>query len=876
LIQNRGAGVDRPASGASATENRSVKPVQTFTVVPSLPPRLERLRDLAYNLYWSWDHATGDVFRRLDRELWEESRHNPALMLGRIDQSRLADAAEDGGFLSHFDRVCKKLDAYLTSKQTWYQTIRRDGCADCIGYFSAEFALTDCLPMYSGGLGILAGDHLKSASELGLPMVGVGLLYQQGFFEQYLNADGWQQEAAIDNDFHTLPIQPVRDEGGKRVTVLLDFAGRPVTVQVWRAQIGRVPLYLLDTNLDANRPEDRDTTDQLYGGDLEVRLKQELVLGMGGLQALAALGFKPTVCHMNEGHSAFLALERIRRLMREHGLSFAEARDVAAAGHVFTTHTAVPAGSDYFPPDLIDRYLGGVAKDLGLSRKEFLALGRQNPDDEHEAFCMTVLALRLSAHLNAVSRLHETVSRKIWGGVWPHVPLDESPISHVTNGIHVRSWISRDMEELFDLYLGEKWMERPGDQAVWEGLERVPPVELWHAYERRRERLVAFARRRLRAQFQARGATEADLSVADEVLDPDILTIGFARRFVVYKRATLLLRDPDRLAALVNNQDKPVQILFAGKAHPRDDAGKELIRQIVHLSRQERFRHRIVFLENYDMEVARYMVQGVDVWLNTPRRGLEASGTSGMKAAANGVLNLSILDGWWDEAYRPDLGWAIGRGETYKSEAEQDDVESHALYDLLEKDVVPTFYERGTDRLPRRWIARMKLAMATLCPVFNTNRMVREYAERFYFPAGEHFERLVATGFSRAKNLAAWKARIRSHWPEVRIERVESDGAAQLRVGDKTDVKALVRLGSLAPEDVSVELYLGRVDARGEIAYAEATRMDFKERSKDGASLFGAWAVPCSKSGLHGYTVRVVPRHEDLWSPWELGLVRWA
>lgn len=853
-----------------------MKPVQTFTVVPSLPPRLERLRDLAYNLYWSWDHDTRELFRRLDRKLWEETRHNPVLMLGRINQEQLTTAVEDVGFLAHYDRVCRGFDNYLANTTIWYRSTRGADHKDCIAYFSAEYGLTDCLPIYSGGLGILAGDHLKSASELGLPLVGVGLLYQQGYFSQYLNADGWQQESYTDNDFYNLPILPVRDKNGKPLTVPVAFPGRTVVTQVWRAQVGRVPLYLLDTNVQANNPEDRDITDQLYGGDIEMRIRQEMVLGIGGLQVLSALGLRATACHMNEGHSAFLALERIRCLITEYKLSFTEAREVAAAGHVFTTHTPVPAGSDYFSPDLIEKYLGNFYRGLGLSRKEFLALGRQNPEDDREPFCMTVLALRLSAHLNAVSRLHETVSRKMWAGVWPNVPLEEIPVSHVTNAIHVRSWISQDMAELFDRYLGARWLEQPADPTVWKGIEEIPPLELWRTYERRRERLVAFARRRLRAQLQARGAPVTDLEQADEVLDPGTLTIGFARRFATYKRATLPLRDPERLSKLLNDPERPVQIIYAGLAHPRDDQGKELIRQIIHLSRQERFRNRIVFLENYDMEVARYMVQGVDVWLNTPRRGLEASGTSGMKAAANGVLNVSILDGWWDEAYRPEIGWAIGRGEEYSSEAYQDEIESSALYDLLEKEILPMFYERGPDRLPRRWIARMKKAMTTLCPVFNTNRMVREYSERFYFPAGDHFERLFATDFSRAKKLAAWKTHVRAHWRELRIEKVESPSALQLKVGDKIAVRAWIRLGALTPQDLSVELYLGRMDAEGNIVDTDVTRMEFKESSKEGLALFEVWAIPCSKSGLHGYTVRVVPRHEDLWNPWELGLILWA
>lgn len=853
-----------------------MRPVQTFTVVPSLPARLERLRELAYNLYWSWDPDTRELFRRLDRNLWEETKHNPVLMLGRINQEQLVAAEQDVGFLAHYDRVCRGFDSYLGTKSTWYAATPGQTRTGYIAYFSAEFGLTDCFPMYSGGLGILAGDYLKSASDLGLPLVGVGLLYQQGYFGQYLNPDGWQQEFYPENDFYNLPIQPVRKEDGQGLTVQVALPGRSVTAQVWRVQVGRVPLYLMDTNIEANRPEDRDITDQLYGGDVEMRIKQEMLLGMGGLQVLLSLGLRPTVCHMNEGHSAFLALERIRCLMTEYNLTFTEAREVASAGHVFTTHTPVSAGSDYFSPELIDKYLGGFYRTLGLSRKDFLALGRKDPGDEREPFCMTVLALRLAAHLNAVSRLHETVSRKIWSGVWPGVPLEELPISHVTNGIHVRSWISKDMAELFDRYLGAKWLEQPADPDIWKGVEDIPPVELWRTYERRRERLVAFARRRLRTQLQMKGAPETELERADEVLDPSALTIGFARRFVTYKRATLLLKDPDRLARLLNDPQRPAQIIYAGKAHPRDDPGKELIRQIIHFSRQERFRNKIVFLEDYDLEVARYMVQGVDIWLNTPRRGLEASGTSGMKAAANGVLNVSILDGWWDEAYRPEIGWAIGRGEEYTDEEYQDIVESNALYDLLEKEVVPMFYERGTDRLPRRWIARMKRSMLHLCPAFNTNRMVREYAERFYLPAGDHFERLYATGFSRAKNLAAWKDRIRSHWRELRIEKVEAPAALQMKVGDKINVKAWVHLGSLTPDDVSVELYLGRLNPQGEIVEPGVTRMEFKESVKEGLSLFEAWTVPCCKSGLHGYTVRVVPRHEDLWSPWDLGLILWA
>ncbi len=853
-----------------------MKPVRTFTVVPSLPPGLSRLKDIAYNLFWSWDHDTRELFRRLDRDLWEECGHNPVLMLGEINQSQLNEARRDVGFLSQYESICKRLDAYLENRMTWHETACGDRDPGCIAYFSAEFGLTDCMPIYSGGLGILAGDHLKSSSELGLPLIGVGLLYQKGYFSQYLNRDGWQQESYAENDFYTLPIQRVLDENERPMALDIPFPDRNVVAQIWRAQVGRISLYLLDTNLEVNRPEDQDITDQLYGGGIETRIQQEIVLGIGGIRALSALGMMPKVCHMNEGHSAFLALERIRLLMVENQLSFEQAREVACVGQIFTTHTSLPVGNDYFPPELVDRYLGWYYDTFGLSRKTFLGLGRQNPDDEKEAFCMTVLALRLSSHRNAVSRLHETVTKKMWAGIWPGVPLNELPLSHVTNGTHAGSWISPDMAELFDRYLGARWREEPGNRHIWKGINAIPPVELWMTYERRRQQLVAFARRRLKKQLQEKGASEMELGRAQEVLDPNALTIGFARRFTEYKRAALLLRDTARLAKLLNHPERPVQILYAGKAHPRDDDGKKLIRRIIHLERQEPFQNKIVFLENYDMEIARYMVQGVDIWLNTPRRGLEASGTSGMKAAANGVLNVSILDGWWDEAYQPELGWAIGSGETYDNPDNQDEVESNMLYDLLEKEVAPMFYERGSDRLPRRWIARMKAAMGLFCPAFNTNRMVREYADCFYLPARAYFDRLSSNGFERAKNLAAWKAQVYQHWPELAIEKINAPVSKALKVGDTADVQAWIRLGQLAPEDVEVALYLGRLDAHGAFIDAEASQMRFRETSADKLSRFEVAAIPCEKSGLHGYTVRVSPRHEDLVSPWDMGLVRWG
>ncbi len=645
-----------------------MRPSHTFRVIPSLPASLERLRDLAYNLSWAWNHDAIDLFRRLDRDLWETTLHNPVLMLGTIRQERLEEVMADDGFMAHLERVGRDLDRYMQARNTWYSKNCPNGDGARIAYFSAEFGLTECLRIYSGGLGILAGDHLKSASDLGLPLVGVGLLYQQGYFRQYLNPDGWQQEQYPDNDFYNLPLTLERQLSGAPLTVEVEYPGRTVKAQVWRVQVGRVPLYLLDTNVEGNRPDDRDITDQLYGGDSDMRIRQEILLGIGGIRALEILGLRPTVCHMNEGHSAFLALERIRLLMQDCQLTFAEAREAAMAGNVFTTHTPVPAGIDRFHPDLIDQYFSGYYPRLGLSRHEFLGLGRMNPNDPNGYFCMAVLAMRLAYRINGVSQLHGRVSRQMWQEVWPQVPADEVPILGITNGIHPRSWISNDMAGLYDRYLGPRWSDRPADAKIWQQATRIPDEELWRTHERRRERLVTFARGRLRDHLEQQGGSPSEIGHADEVLDPEALTIGFARRFATYKRATLLFRDLERLARILGDKDRPVQLIFAGKAHPQDNAGKELIRQIIHLARRQEFRNRIVFLEDYDMDVARYLVQGVDVWLNTPRRPHEASGTSGMKATANGGLNLSILDGWWDEGYTPDTGWAIGGGEEYRDD----------------------------------------------------------------------------------------------------------------------------------------------------------------------------------------------------------------
>ena len=859
-----------------------MKPIAKFKVTPKLPAALEKIREVAYNLRWSWNHDTVQLFRRLDSDLWESTGHNPVQMLGTIQQRRLEEAADDDAFLAHLDRVVRELEDYLQTPSTWFRRNYGRAGQPLVAYFSAEFGLTESLSIFAGGLGILAGDHLKSASDLGIPLVGVGLLYQQGYFRQRLNTAGWQEEDFSDNDFHNLPLTLEHHPDGTPVTVAVDLLGHPVYAQVWRVQVGRVPLYLLDTHVDANENEwDRNITEQLYGGDNEVRLRQEIVLGIGGYRALEALGLKPTVFHMNEGHSAFLSLEHVRRIMEQRGLSFHEARELAEASCVFTTHTPVPAGHDYFSPDLMRKYLYDYSQSLGISWTEFLRLGQSRPSHTMEDFCMTALALHLSPFSNGVSQLHGQVTREMWKSMWPGIPVQEIPIGHVTNGVHFQSWISLDMNQLYDRYLGPKWREEPADHNLWKKVESIPAEELWRTHERRRERLVSFARQRLTEQLRRRGVPAAEVEEAGEVLDSRALTIGFARRFATYKRATLFLRDRERLARLLNNPDYPVQIIFAGKAHPRDEAGKQLIHEIAVLTRQPEFRRHLVFIEDYDMTIARYLVQGADVWLNTPLRPNEACGTSGMKASANGVINISTLDGWWAEAWEAAceasqfIGWAVGRGEIYEDRNYQDQVEAEALYELLERDVVPTFYDRPHNGLPRRWTKRMKSEIANLCHTYNTHRMVREYTERFYLLAHGKRALLEEAGDERARALARWRDRIRTLWPQVRIDSVESDRTEEIEVGSEILFRAKVDLGELTPEDVVVELYWGELDTKDE--FVNPMPLSMKHTGKQGnLDVFEVRYQPGTYSGLAGYTVRVLPFHKDLTSPFLPGYVTWA
>jgi starch phosphorylase len=847
--------------------------IRTFQVFPDIPAPLEPLLVIANNLWWVWHPDAVELFRRLDRKLWEEVYHNPVKMLGVIDQSKLAAAATDEGYVAHMHRVYEEFQGHLKEKG-WFNERHPDKAEMQVAYFSAEFGLHESLPIYSGGLGILAGDHLKSASEIAIPLIAVGMLYRNGYFQQYLSADGWQQEAYPELDFYNLPVEPIRYTDGTPVHVRVDMPENAVFCKVWRASVGRIPLYLLDTNLQENAPADRDITARLYGSGSELRIRQEIVLGIGGMRALAALSISPTVFHMNEGHSAFLALERVRNLLEGNHLSFDEARQFVMATNVFTTHTPVPAGIDMFPPDMMLKYFKHYIPSLKLDDEGFLALGREDVSDRKQGFSMALLAIRLADHINGVSELHGKVSRRMWHNVWPQVPVSEVPIRHITNGVHVRTWLSPDVAYTLDRYLPEEWRTDPTDSSVWENVMQIPEEELWRAHERGRARLVGWARQTLREQLVKRGAAYDDVSAAEQVLDPEALTIGFARRFATYKRGALLLKDVDRLRRLLEDAKHPVQFVFAGKAHPADHEGKELIKAIINFARDPAVRRKVVFIENYDMNVARQLVQGVDVWLNTPRRPYEASGTSGMKAACNGVLNCSILDGWWVEGYSPEVGWAIGRGEDYTDPNYQDLVESQALYDLLEKQIVPLFYHRDVDNLPREWIGRMKNCMRRLVPFFNTNRMVQNYTEMAYIPAFERGEKLAANSLARAVGLAHAKDTLRGRWRNIRIVGVHTSGNGHFKVGDQMQVEALVDTPNVDPKELQVQLYCGRINATGEIEQPQAVSMQYVKPMAPERHLY-IGRLDCRTSGRQGFAIRIVPGGEDFATPFEPGLITW-
>jgi starch phosphorylase len=829
-----------------------IEPLREFLVRPSLPDSLSRLTELAYNIVWSWEPMIRAVFRRLDPAMWRDCGYNPVLMLGRVPQATLQKASTDPRYLALYRSACAAYDARVRKSPA-----PADG--KLIAYFSAEYGLTECLPVYSGGLGILSGDHLKSSSDQDYPLIGLGLLYQQGYFRQFLNPDGWQQERYPMNDFYTLPLETVKDADGHDLKVSVKLPTGKVFIQVWKLGVGRITLYLLDTNIPDNvLPQDRDITDSLYGGDIDTRIRQEIVLGIGGMRALEAMALQPTVFHMNEGHSAFLALEQIRRYMRDQKLNFDEALETARASNVFTTHTPVPAGIDLFDPGMMYHYFSEYCAEVGVDFQQLMALGRRNCFNRDERFSMAVLALSTSSYRNAVSRLHREVSQEMFHDLWPDLPLWEVPITSVTNGVHLPSWLNGNLALLYDQYLDPDWRERFNDPAIWQLIEEIPDEELLEVHRRRKRRLVAFVRSSQHSSAIRRQASSLEVRRSSEVLDPNAFTIGFARRFATYKRATLLFRDVERLKRILLNNDMPVQVVIAGKAHPKDQPGKTYIREVVQLSRDPDLWKHVVFVEDYDMKVARELVQGVDVWLNNPRRGEEACGTSGMKAAINGVLNLSILDGWFDEAYETSGGWAIGEREVYTDD--QDALHASAIYSLLENEIVPMFYERR-DQTPREWMRRVKKSLTHITPAFDCRRMVHEYMTELYEPAHTTHLRMRKADYALSREKARWNAKIREVWERVRFVDAGPGPSGSLISGRAVAVRAAVDLAGLGPTDVRAEVVIGRVDSNGHLEETEVILLPFVEQ-QGGTAFFSRDIMP-ERTGRLGYALRISPNHYD-------------
>jgi glycogen phosphorylase len=850
-----------------------VKVYGRITVFPIMPARISRLYELAYNLWWSWHQEARELYSDLNPALWDTVGHSPVRFLSEVEPSVLEQAAHDAGYLARYDAVLASFDRYMHPRpdETWFARTYPELENHSIAYFSAEFGLHEALPIYSGGLGILSGDHCKEASDLGLPFIGVGFLYPQGYFRQRVNREGVQEAFYDKLHFSEAPAVPAVGPDGNEIMISVDLPGRKIQAKVWKLQIGRIPLYLMDTDVPPNTPADRELSARLYGGDRDMRISQEIVLGIGGVRALRALGISPSAWHLNEGHAAFLGLERCRELVSA-GLNFREAREVVAANALFTTHTPVPAGNDTFSYDLIDKYFNSYWGQLGLTREQFLNVARED-HGWGPTYSMTVLALGLTGQHNGVSALHGDVSRRMWQFLWPGLDADEVPIESVTNGVHSPSWVSLEMDALFKRYLREDWAEHVDEQEMWDKVLNIPDAELWQVHMKRKTALIAYVRKCLREQHLRLGEGAHQIAEFDEMLDSEALLIGFARRFATYKRATLIFRDLPRLKNLLNDPERPVQLLFAGKAHPADQPGKALIEQVYHFSRSDAFRGKVAFLENYDIDMARYLVSGADVWLNTPIRPHEASGTSGQKAALNGLPNCSILDGWWAEGYNGNNGWAIGEEREYHDQNAQDEADSLSLYELLENEIVPSYFERSEDGLPHRWLAFMKEAIRTCAPAFSMRRMVKEYTKRFYVPEIQQSMQIEQKRYEQARVLAAWKNKVQQAWPSLELY-VDARREGQLSLGEGIEVRAWVKAPKLTPGDLDVELVYGE-EQNEHITVQHKLPMNYVLQELDGSYRYELRLQP-TDSGSIAYGVRVLPTHPALASKHDMGLIRWA
>ncbi len=847
-----------------------------ITVNPQLPKRIEKLSEISNNLWWSWNTEFLRLFKTIDNDLWETCEKNPVKFLKQVSQERLEAVSKNVEFLKEYDKLARQFEDYMNSKNTWFANNYPENKNDLIAYFSAEYGLDRTIPIYSGGLGILSGDHLKSASDLGIPLVAVGLLYKNGYFHQKINGYGDQETEYINIELSNLPINPVKDKNGEDLIIYVKFPKRRLYLKVWQINVGRIKLYLLDSDIEKNNPEDRDVTLRLYGGDQEMRIRQEIVLGMGGTNLLTrALGLNPTIYHMNEGHSAFLILELIKNIIRDKQVSFDVARDIASSKTVFTTHTPVPAGNDIFPLDLVDKYFKDFWPRLGLDREEFLRLGMKPSQILEPGFNMGILALKVAGKKNGVSKLHGAVSRELFGDVWPDIAANESPITYVTNGIHTCSWLSPKLKELYNKYLMPYWQDNIHEDKVWEKINNIPDKTLWETHQDRKEKLLKLVKDNTTQRLRRSGYSYEEINEITSKLNPNALTIGFARRFATYKRATLIFKDLERITQILNNSEKPVQLIFAGKAHPADKEGQDLIKRIHEISMMPQFKGKIFLLENYNIAMSQYLVSGVDVWLNNPRRPMEASGTSGQKASVNGVINFSVLDGWWAEGYNQENGWTIGTNAEYNSYEEQDIADSQSMYRTLEDKIIPTYYNKNEEGISPKWIRIMKNSIISTGGKYSTARMLVDYTNNLYMPLCNLTKKYYQNVDTVAEyNL--WKKNLYINWKDIKITQTNNLDNITIDAGNNIEVKCEVELPNIDLDNITVECYYGKILDNGIVENVSIIPMKLTGKDEENKKYEYITKIELKTGGNYGYTFRVMPRHEMLLDAENLNLVKWV
>lgn len=844
------------------------------TVNPQLPKSIEKLGEISENLWWSWNTEFLKIFKEIDIDLWEQCNKNPVKFLRLVDQEKLERASTDPEILRNYRVNVDNFESYMKSRTTWFSKQYPENKDDVIAYFSAEYGLDETLPIYAGGLGILSADHLKSASDLGIPIVAIGLLYKNGYFNQKINRNGEQVSEYYNVEMDNLPIKPLKDENGEDVIVNIKLQKDKLYIKVWKICVGRVNLYLLDTDIPENKEEYRGITLKLYGGNQEMRIRQEMVLGIGGVKVLQELGINPKVYHMNEGHSSFLVLEAIKQTIKQKQVSFDIAKDIVTAKTVFTTHTPVPAGNDIFPIGLVEKYFDGYWKDLGITKEQFLELGMKPRDESKNSFNMGILALKIAGKKNGVSRLHESVSRELFSDVWPDIAPQESPITYVTNGVHTCSWLAPNLKELYNQYLEPYWQDRIYSDETWKRIDKIPDEELWEAHKQRKIKLLKLVRDNVTARLKNNGVHYEKIREIVSGLNPDALTIGFARRFATYKRAALIFKDLERITQILNDTNRPVQIIFAGKAHPADKEGQDLIKYIHEISLMPQFKGKIFLLENYNINVARHLVSGVDVWLNNPRRPMEASGTSGEKASVNGVVNFSILDGWWAEGYNTKNGWAIGTNEEYYSYEEQDLADSESIYKTLEDKIIPTYYNKNEKGLSETWIRLMKNSIMSTGGKYSTARMVVDYTEKLYMP----LLNLTNKYFNSLENVTEYnkiKQELYANWNDIKITQENNADNITVDAGNKIKVSCKVELPNIDKDYIQTECYYGKILENGIVEDINIMPMDLVEENNETKTYTYEAKIEMKTGGNYGYTFRVMPKHPMLLDPENLNLVKW-